>query len=92
MNPPDRSGTTPPPAAPAGRKITCGRPPYALLGTLAYLCFGTASHRPYRPALGPEAAIREIQRQSGVQLDPNVVDVCLPLHRAGQLNVTDSAD
>jgi PAS domain S-box-containing protein len=51
-----------------------------------------ASHRPYRPALGPEAAIREIQRQSGVQLDPNVVDVCLRLHRAGQLNVTDSAD
>jgi hypothetical protein len=42
MNPPDSAGTTPPPAAPAGRKIRRGRPPYALLGTLAYLCFGTA--------------------------------------------------
>ncbi len=36
-----------------------------------------ASHRPYRPALGIDAALHEITRQSGLTLDATVVDACL---------------
>lgn len=40
-----------------------------------------ASHRPYRPALGMDRALEEIQRGRGTQYDPNVVDACLRLFR-----------
>ncbi|MCJ7588644.1 MAG: PAS domain S-box protein [Candidatus Aminicenantes bacterium] len=40
-----------------------------------------ASHRPYRPALGIEAAIEEIERNKGVLYDPEVVAACLKLFR-----------
>ena len=40
-----------------------------------------SSHRPYRPALGTEAALEEITRQRGVYFDPQVVDACLTLFR-----------
>jgi PAS domain S-box-containing protein len=36
-----------------------------------------ASHRPYRPALGIEAALNEITAQRGITLDETVVDACL---------------
>ena len=36
-----------------------------------------ASHRPYRPALGIDAALREITAQRGITLDAEVVDACL---------------
>ena len=36
-----------------------------------------ASHRPYRPALGIEAALSEISSHRGVTLDEQVVDACL---------------
>jgi PAS domain S-box-containing protein len=36
-----------------------------------------ASHRPYRPALGLDAALGEIKKQRGITLDANVVDACL---------------
>jgi response regulator RpfG family c-di-GMP phosphodiesterase len=36
-----------------------------------------ASHRPYRPALGIEAALSEITAQRGITLDTQVVDACL---------------
>jgi PAS domain S-box-containing protein len=36
-----------------------------------------ASHRPYRPALGIEAALSEITAQRGITLDAEVVDACL---------------
>jgi putative nucleotidyltransferase with HDIG domain len=35
------------------------------------------SHRPYRPALGLEAAMTEIQDKRGIYYDPQVVDICL---------------
>ncbi len=35
-----------------------------------------ASHRPYRPALGIDAALREIGERSGTQYDAEVVDAC----------------
>jgi PAS domain S-box-containing protein len=40
-----------------------------------------ASHRPYRPALGTDAALDEISRQSGILYDSKVVDACLKLFR-----------
>jgi HD-GYP domain-containing protein (c-di-GMP phosphodiesterase class II) len=40
-----------------------------------------ASHRPYRPSLGIEAALREIENDRGVLYDPAVVAACLTLFR-----------
>jgi len=38
-----------------------------------------ASHRPYRPALGIDAALDEISKKNGGIYDPEVVDACLRL-------------
>lgn len=40
-----------------------------------------SSHRPYRPAIGPEKALAEIEQQRGKRYDPDVVDSCLRLFR-----------
>jgi PAS domain S-box-containing protein len=40
-----------------------------------------SSHRPYRPALGIDAALEEISQNSGILYDPEVVDVCIRLIR-----------
>ena len=40
-----------------------------------------ASHRPYRPALGIEVALEEIEKNKGVLYDPDVVSACLTLFR-----------
>jgi HD-GYP domain-containing protein (c-di-GMP phosphodiesterase class II) len=40
-----------------------------------------SSHRPYRPALGVEAALEEITKNKGILYDPEVVDVCIELFR-----------
>jgi HD-GYP domain-containing protein (c-di-GMP phosphodiesterase class II) len=40
-----------------------------------------ASHRPYRPALGIEAALEEIEKNRGTLYDTGAVDVCLRLFR-----------
>ncbi len=40
-----------------------------------------ASYRPYRPALGIEAALEEIEKNKGILYDPEVVEVCLGLFR-----------
>jgi putative nucleotidyltransferase with HDIG domain len=42
---------------------------------------GMSTHRPHRPALGLEAALREIERMRGRWLDPQAVDACLRLFR-----------
>jgi response regulator RpfG family c-di-GMP phosphodiesterase len=39
------------------------------------------SHRPYRPGLGIDAALEEIERNRGVLYDPMVVDACSQLFR-----------
>ncbi|MBL7166165.1 MAG: hypothetical protein ISS55_06755, partial [Dehalococcoidales bacterium] len=39
-----------------------------------------SSHRPYRPALGLEYAMREIIKQRGILYDSKVVDACLKLY------------
>ncbi len=40
-----------------------------------------ASHRPYRPSLGVDAALEEISKKRGVLFDPQVVDACLKLFK-----------
>jgi HD-GYP domain-containing protein (c-di-GMP phosphodiesterase class II) len=40
-----------------------------------------ASHRPYRPALGVDAALAEIELNSGTLYDHTVADACLRLFR-----------
>jgi len=40
-----------------------------------------SSHRPYRPALGIDAALEEISKNKGVLYDPEVVDACLKLFK-----------
>lgn len=43
-----------------------------------------SSHRPYRPALGLDTAIAEIKRQSGITLDPKIVNACVEIIEEGQ--------
>jgi HD-GYP domain-containing protein (c-di-GMP phosphodiesterase class II) len=45
-----------------------------------------ASHRPYRPSLGLEAAITEI-KCNPEKFDSQVVAACLRLHRAGKIDL-----
>jgi putative nucleotidyltransferase with HDIG domain len=44
-----------------------------------------SSHRPYRAALGLEAALREVQQNSGRLYDPEVVNACLRLLQKNDL-------
>ncbi len=40
-----------------------------------------SSHRPYRPALGIDAALEEISKNKGTLYDPEVVDMCFKLFK-----------
>jgi HD-GYP domain-containing protein (c-di-GMP phosphodiesterase class II) len=40
-----------------------------------------ASHRPYRPALGIDIALEEIEKNRGILYDAAVSDACLRLFR-----------
>jgi HD-GYP domain-containing protein (c-di-GMP phosphodiesterase class II) len=40
-----------------------------------------ASHRPYRPTLGMDAAMEEIENNKGTLYDADAVDACLRLFR-----------
>ena len=42
-----------------------------------------SSHRPYRPGLGIDKALAEIERGRGTVYDPAVADACLTLFRTG---------
>ena len=42
------------------------------------------SHRPYRPTLGIEIALQEIERARGIQYDSAVADACLKLFGEGR--------
>jgi PAS domain S-box-containing protein/putative nucleotidyltransferase with HDIG domain len=48
------------------------------------------SHRPYRPALGIDAALEEILKYSGQKYDPNVVDACIQLFKVKGFHFSDS--
>ncbi len=49
-----------------------------------------ASYRPYRPALGVDAAIEEIVKQKGITYDPTVVDACLKVYKKTAKNFIDN--
>jgi PAS domain S-box-containing protein/putative nucleotidyltransferase with HDIG domain len=49
--------------------------------TVADVVEAMSSHRPYRAALGIEAALEEVKQGRGVQYDALVVDACLDLFR-----------
>lgn len=55
--------------------------PEARLLAIADVVEAMAAHRPYRPALGLEAALGEITRQRGTLFDPEMVDACLKVLR-----------
>jgi PAS domain S-box-containing protein/putative nucleotidyltransferase with HDIG domain len=43
-----------------------------------------SSHRPYRPSLGMDLALKEIERGRGSAYDPAVADACVKLFREGR--------
>jgi pSer/pThr/pTyr-binding forkhead associated (FHA) protein len=45
-----------------------------------------SSHRPYRPSLGINEALKEISKNRGVLYDPQVVDVCLRMIADGRFS------
>ena len=47
-----------------------------------------SSHRPYRPALGLDAALGEIERHRGTLFDPEAVDACVKLLRGQDFKFT----
>ncbi len=49
-----------------------------------------ASHRPYRAALGIDAALKEIEAHRGSHYDPEIADACLRLFREGRFAFDDS--
>jgi putative nucleotidyltransferase with HDIG domain len=52
-----------------------------------------SSHRPYRPSLGLDAALREIQDKAGTAYDPVVVEACLKvIHDNGNAVFRDDHD
>jgi len=52
--------------------------------TVADVVETMSSHRPYRPSLGMELALKEIERGRGSAYDPMVADACLKLFREGR--------
>jgi len=57
--------------------------PEARILAVADVAEAMASHRPYRPALGVEAALEELERHKGTRYDPKVVETCGELLRSG---------
>ncbi len=55
--------------------------PESLIVAVADVVESMCPHRPYRPGLGTEAALREIEGNRGVLYDPLVVDACLRVFR-----------
>ena len=47
-----------------------------------------ASHRPYRPALGIDAALKEIEKNRGIFYDNTIADACLRLFREKSFQIT----
>lgn len=45
------------------------------------------SHRPYRPALSMDLAIKELEENKGTLYDPNIVDALLKVIKEGRINL-----
>ncbi len=62
--------------------------PEARIIAVADIVDAMASYRPYRPALGLDAGLGEIERLRGTALDENVVDACLRIFREKGFSLT----
>ena len=60
-----------------GEEILLG----ARILSVADIVEAMSSHRPYRPGLGMEAALEEIERGRGMHYDAQVVDACIALFK-----------
>jgi HD-GYP domain-containing protein (c-di-GMP phosphodiesterase class II) len=63
--------------------------PEARIMAVADVMETMASHRPYRAALGVDAALKEIERGRGTLYDPAAVDACLRLFRDKRFSFAD---
>ena len=57
---------------------------YAQILAVADVMEAMSAHRPYRAALGLEAAVKEIKKGRGTSYSPEVVDACLRLIKSGR--------
>jgi HD-GYP domain-containing protein (c-di-GMP phosphodiesterase class II) len=57
--------------------------PEARILAVADVVEAVSSYRPYRPALGLEAALEELAKGRGTAFEPQVVDACLDVFRKG---------
>ncbi len=48
-----------------------------------------ASHRPYRPSLGVDFALNEIEKNKGILYDKDVADTCIKMFRSGDVSIDD---
>ncbi len=64
--------------------------PEARILAVADVVEAMASHRPYRPALGIDAALQEIIGKRATQFDPDAVDACVRLFREKGFKLDDS--
>jgi HD-GYP domain-containing protein (c-di-GMP phosphodiesterase class II) len=53
----------------------------ARIMALADVVEAMSSHPPYRPTLGIDAALEEIEKNKGIIYDADVADACLKLFR-----------
>jgi len=60
--------------------------PEARILAVADVVEAMASHRPYRPALGTDAALTEIRAGSGTRYDQQIVDACVALFESGEFS------
>jgi PAS domain S-box-containing protein/putative nucleotidyltransferase with HDIG domain len=65
--------------------------PEARILAVADVVEAMATHRPYRAALGVEAALAEIERGAGDLFDPDVVAACLRLFRERSFTFDEAA-
>lgn len=63
--------------------------PEARILAVADVVEAMSSHRPYRAALGLEAALDEVRKGRGTLYDPAVVDACLVLFERGDFSFED---
>jgi HD-GYP domain-containing protein (c-di-GMP phosphodiesterase class II) len=50
-----------------------------------------SSHRPYRPALGIDKALKEIEEKKGILYDPDIVDACIKIFKEGKFDFKKTA-
>jgi PAS domain S-box-containing protein len=60
---------------------------YARILSIADVVEAMSSHRPYRPSLGIDAALDEIEKNKGILYDEKVVNACVDLFRKKNYNI-----